>query len=408
MATMYDNEDLGIGTRISTARKLRRMRQEDFAVKIGFSLSMVRKVEQGSRDATQAFIAAAAKCLAMDVTTLTGQPYDRHGRGKDPIHMLMPTLRQALTYWDLAPTLEAPPRRWDVLRSETLAAAELRRSAQHVKLMQTLPRLLLEVTAAANEESATGREKYFELLSVLLFAAHSVTYKTGYLDLSSVVEDRINWAAAHSSDPLMGALAAWARTTSMLQSGSYDIGLKLLDRTQGTIAVAGKKSESLALSVAGSLHLRSSMLAARAGDGSKAVAHLTEAQEIATHLDSDDHDGGWHQLSFGPANVAIHEVAVFIELGDGPAAVQRAKGLRIPESLPPIRSGHHFVDLSRAQLWAGDREGALSSLYQARKTAPQQTRHLPTTREVLRMLIRAHRSNSEPLANMVNWIGGDL
>jgi transcriptional regulator with XRE-family HTH domain len=403
----YD-DDLGIGARIAEARKLRRMSQDQLAASSGFSLSMVRKVEQGKRDATPAFTAAVAKSLATDVTALTGQPYDQHGRGRDRIHTLMPGLRQALTYWDLAPTLDGPIRSWDVLQAETVVAAELRRTAQHVKLVQLLPDLLLEVTAAAHDATESEREKYFELLAILLFAAHSVTYKTGYLDLSSVVEDRISWAASRSSDPLMGALAAWARTTSMLQNGSYDIGLQLLDRTQTGIQPDRETREAVALPVSGSLHLRSGMLAARAGKADTATAHLDEARRIAAHLGGRDHDGGWHQLSFGPANVTIHQVAAYIELGDGPGAVACAQGLRIPDSLPPIRAGHHFVDLSRAQLWAGDREGALRSLYQARRFAPQQTRHLPTTREVLRMLVRAHRRSSEPLTKMVSWIGGDL
>ena len=384
------------------------MSQQDLAAKMGYSVSLLRKVEQGTRDATQQFIAAAAKTLATDVTTLTGQPYDQHGRTRDPIHVLMPSLRHALTYWDLEPALDQAPRPWTALKTDTLAAAELRRNAQHLKLVQMLPALLLEVTAAAHAAPAARRERYYELLSVLLFAAHSVTYKTGYLDLSTVVEDRISWAAARSSDPLMGALAAWSRTTSMLQNGSYDIGLKLLDRTQAEIAPAKKAQDGTALPVAGSLHLRSGMLAARAGSATTAEAHLVEARKIATHLGDADHDGGWHQLSFGPANVAIHEVAAYVELDDGPRAVSRAQDLHIPDSLPPIRSGHHYVDLSRAKLWVGDRAGALDSLYQARKLAPQQTRHLPTTREVLRMLVRAHRSSNEPLSKMVAWIGGDL
>ncbi|GIE93883.1 helix-turn-helix domain-containing protein [Paractinoplanes rishiriensis] len=403
----YD-DDLGIGSRIAEARKLRRMSQEELAARIPFSLSMLRKVEQGKRDATPAFTAAVAKTLATDVTALTGQPYDQHGRSRDRIHALMPGLRQALTYWDLSPQLDRPIRSWEVLKAETLVAAELRRRAQHVRLVQLLPELMLEVTAATHEVADHERERHFELLAVLLFAAHSVTYKTGYLDLSSVVEDRINWAAGKSSDPLMGALAAWARTTSMLQNGSYGIGVKLLDRAQAEIEPQRTESEALALPVSGSLHLRSGMLAARAGDGDTATAHLREARSIAAHLGGADHDGGWHQLSFGPTNVEIHEVAARIELGDGPGAMERAERITIPTSLPPIRAGHHFVDLSRAQLWVGDRDGALKSLYQARRLAPQQTRHLPTTREVLRMLVRAHRRSSEPLAKMVNWIGGEL
>jgi hypothetical protein len=35
----------------------------------------LRKVEQGSRDATPALTAAIAKALGVDVTSLTGQPY---------------------------------------------------------------------------------------------------------------------------------------------------------------------------------------------------------------------------------------------------------------------------------------------------------------------------------------------
>ncbi|BCJ55314.1 transcriptional regulator [Actinoplanes sp. NBRC 14428] len=405
---MDHDDDFGIGRRISEARKIRRMSQYELAARIPFSLSMLRKVEQGKRDATPAFTAAVAKCLATDVTTLTGQPYDQRGRSRDRIHTAMPGLRQALTYWDLSPQLDRPIGSWAALRAQTVMAAELRRTAQHLKLVQTLPDLLLEVTAAAHESPEAKKARYFELLAILLFAAHSVTYKTGYLDLSSVVEDRITWVASRSSDPLMGALAAWARTTSMLQNGSYRIGLQLLDRMQAEIRPTRTDQEKTTLPVSGSLHLRSGMLAARAGDDETANAHLREAGHIAAHLGGDDHDGGWHQLSFGPANVSIHEVAARIELGDGAGAVSLARDLRIPPSLPPIRAGHHFVDLSRAQLWEGEPEAALKSLYQARRLAPQQTRHLPTTREVLRMLVRTHRRSSEPLAKMVNWIGGDL
>jgi len=106
----------------------------------------------------------------------------------------------------------------------------------------------LLTAAAAPENDETERERYFELLCVLLFAAHSVTYKTGYLDLSTVVEDRLGWAASRSSDPLMGALSAWARTASMLQNGSYDIGLRLLDRTQTEIQPKSGRQEVLASS----------------------------------------------------------------------------------------------------------------------------------------------------------------
>ncbi len=74
-------------------------------------------VEQGSRDATPTITAAVAKALGVDVTSLTGQPYNEHGRRRDRIHALIPALCRALTYWDLPPELPTPPRSWPELEA---------------------------------------------------------------------------------------------------------------------------------------------------------------------------------------------------------------------------------------------------------------------------------------------------
>lgn len=403
-----DESAAGIGARIADARKARGLTQQALATRVPVSLSLLRKVEQGSRDATPALVAAVAKVLGVSVSTLTGQPYDQHGRHRDRIHQQIPALRHALTYWDLPPELETAPRPWAEMIDNAKTVSRLRRAADHIALTQLLPGLLMEATASVHAATGRERERYYELLTVLLFAAHSVTYKTGYEDLSAVVEDRISWAAAHSGDPLMAGLAAWARTTSMLNAGAYDIGQRLLDRVQDEIRPPTPDTAEAALRIRGPLHLRSAILAARAGQADAARSHLTDARSITDHLHGVDHDGGWYQLSFGPSNVGIHEVAAEVELGDGRAAVARAANLRLSTELPRIRLGHHYVDLSRAQLWAGDRDGALRSLDTARRLAPQQTRHLPTTREVVRILVRAHRRSNETLTRFVGWLGGEL
>ncbi|WP_165486002.1 helix-turn-helix transcriptional regulator [Frankia sp. Cppng1_Ct_nod] len=223
-----------IGERIADARKAAGLSQQQLADRIRVSVSLLRKVEQGSRDTTPALVADTARVLAIDVTALTGQPYDQAGRRRDPIHTHIPALRRALTYWDLPPH-GISPRPLPELAADVEMAAQLRRTAHHTRLAAALPDLLTETTAAVHAADGSQREQIFGLLTVLLFAAHSVTYKTGYEDLSTVVEDRISWAAAGSSDPLMIALAAWTRTTSMLQAGSYDIGRQLLDRVQTDI-----------------------------------------------------------------------------------------------------------------------------------------------------------------------------
>ncbi|MGH3999852.1 MAG: helix-turn-helix domain-containing protein, partial [Pseudonocardiaceae bacterium] len=211
------DEDEAIGQRIAHYRKVRGLTQVALATRAAVSTSLLRKVEQGSRDATPVLVAAVAKALSVDVTTLNGQPYDRTGRHPDRIHALIPPLRQALAYWDVAPTPEIGPRNHEALAADARELSRLRQAGRHDQAAKRLPALLLETVASAHDADGTDRERLYEILTVLLFAAHSVTYKTGYEDLSTVVEDRIQWAATQSGDPLMGALGAWARTTSLLR-----------------------------------------------------------------------------------------------------------------------------------------------------------------------------------------------
>ncbi|MEU4384592.1 helix-turn-helix transcriptional regulator [Promicromonospora sp. NPDC023805] len=397
------NDDESIGRRIAHYRKTRGITQVALAQHASISLSLLRKVEQGTRDATPVLIAAVSKPLDVEVTVLTGQPYGFDGRRPDRIHALMPGLRRALAYWDLPPETHTPPRTRAEITADAREISRLRQSDRHVQIAERLPALLLETATAVHREEGTERERYFEIMAVLLFAAHSVTYKTGYQDLSTVIEERLQWSAIQSADPLMGALAAWSRTTSLLRTGAYDVGLRLLDRVQSQIATA---DDLATISMRGPLHLRSAILAARAGNTGTVDTHLDEARQISARLGADT-DGGWHQLSFGPSNVAIHDVAAAIELGDGARALGRAENVRLSSAVPAIRAGHHYMDLARAYLWQNRNEQALASLQQARKVAPQQTRHHPTTREVLRMLTRAHRHANEPLVRFNAWVGTD-
>ncbi len=203
--TIDDDRTLGVGERIANARKARSFSQRQLAEHAHVSLSLLRKVEQGSRDATPALIAAVAWTLTIDVTALTGQPYDLGGRHLDPLHQHIPALRRALTYWDLPPEGITPRPPAELVRDAD-HAADLRRSGSHVQLATNLPALLTETTAAIHSAPAgPERERSYAALTVLLFAARSVTYKTGYIDLSTLIEERTHWAALASSDPMLGA-----------------------------------------------------------------------------------------------------------------------------------------------------------------------------------------------------------
>lgn len=395
----YDMSEESIGDRIAVARKAKGMTQVALAEHARVSASLLRKVEQGARDATPVLVAAVAKALAVDIITLTGQPYDRQGQKADRIHALMPPLRRALAYWETAPDLDAPPRGVDVLAREAHHVAMLRNTDRNAQAISQVPGLFLEaLTALHSPARDTDRAQLTDVVVTLLYVANSVTHKTGYDDLATITADRIALLAPRSSDPAVAALAAYTRAGAMLRIGAYDPGLALMDHAAALLDGTDDAR------MVGSLHLRSAVLAGRAGRADVVDQHITEANRIAHTLGTES-DGMWRTLAFGPANVTVHDVAAAVELGDGPRALTRARGLQMSSTFSKSRQAHHYMDLSRAHLWQGQHGKALACLHQARDLAPQQTRHHPTTREVLRMLVRAHRHTNEPLARFATWVG---
>lgn len=70
-----------------------------------------------------------------------------------------------------------------------------------------------------------------------------------------------------------------------------------------------------------------------------------------------------------------------------------------------INPNHHYIDLSRAWLYAGNRTAALSCLQTARRIAPQHARFHPQVRETLHALARADRRTTGTLREYAAWAG---
>lgn len=91
---------------------------------------------------------------------------------------------------------------------------------------------------------------------------------------------------------------------------------------------------------------------------------MGQAAEISERLGRDTRDYG---LLFGPTNVAIHGVAVTVEVGNADEAIRRGKDLELPDDLPRERSSHHYIYLSRAWMWQGRPDKALACLTRAER-----------------------------------------
>jgi hypothetical protein len=247
----------------------------------------------------------------------------------------------------------------------------------------------------------------FGLLAEAYSGASAIANLLGYLDLRGQVVDRIRWASELSGDPLRMQRVRWQRTASLMAVGAYAQAQTLMEQVRSDLGDDLSVMDGPALSVYGSAHLRSAILAARAartrgpGHAQEAWAHVDAARLVADRMGADRNDYG---LAFGPSNVAQHEVAVAVELEDGEEAVRRSRRIRLAPSVPAVRRGHHYIDLARGYVMAGDQAGGLRCLEQARRIAPQQTRHHPMVRETV-LAIAAARRGREELSLFASWLG---
>lgn len=157
----------------------------------------------------------------------------------------------------------------------------------------------------------------------------------------------------------------------------------------------------------GSLHLRGVVLASRHRDAAATGVHVAKAKELAARLPSDVLA---HNLTFGPGNVALYELAAQIELDRPGDAVKMAMPLlkRPPRGLRPTRVGRLAIDAARAHLAVRKYEAAERALGQAFAVAPEMAAVHPMSREVIRVLFVLNQRARPRLLEMARRVGSPL
>ncbi|MGW2720868.1 helix-turn-helix domain-containing protein [Streptomyces sp. NPDC001492] len=393
---MPSPDDDHTGTRIREQRRLARLTQRELADRLPYSYSLLNQVECGARPATADFVAAVAHTLKVDVTVLTGQPYVTELQ-RDRLAELVRPIREALDLYDLGTNPDLRARPADVLVAEAdRLCAEVR--ATHLRnAARALPGAIAELTHTA---WATPSTELWQALASMYRTAHDITVKLGYYDLSAVALDRMAWAAERASDPCLGAVRQYMRALVYFREGEYTIGQRLITSGHGIVGQAEETREALA--VAGQLHLGASVICARAANATAVQRHITEATDIAKRT-GDASDVHW--LSFGSANVRLHQMSAAVEMGQFDDALKQARRMRLPAKLATSRRAHFLIDRARTEMETGHTSAALEHLLDARKAAPEQTRYHPGARETIRGLVHLSRRTPDTLNNMAAWVG---
>ncbi|MFE7566746.1 helix-turn-helix domain-containing protein [Streptomyces sp. NPDC057539] len=384
------------GARIKEQRKLARLTQRQLADRLPYSYSLLNQVECGARPATADFVAAVAHALRVDVSVLTGQPYVTDLQ-QDRLAVLVRPIREALDLYDLGANPELALRPTALLVTAADHVCQDVRATHLRKAARSLPGLIAELTHVAWSGPST---EVWRALASAYRTAHDIAVKLGYFDLSTVALDRMDWAAARASDPVLAAIRQYKRALGYHKVGARIVGQRLIASGHSLLA---PESSREALVVAGQLHLGASAVAARAGDAPAVAAHIKAASELAKRVGGEARDVHW--LSFGRTNVKLHEMGASVEMRQYDKALVQARKIKLHPSTLTSRRARFLVDWAFVEMETGHSDAALKHIVEARQTAPEQTRYHPEARETISGLVRKARTTPDSLGHMAAWIG---
>jgi transcriptional regulator with XRE-family HTH domain len=381
------------GDRVKMLRIKAGLTQAELGRRVVRSQGWVSQVERGDIELDKVSVvnelARELHCHPREITSTPGVGEDAE-RGREAATELVRRLRRL----DLPPEIEGH-RPLPQLEAELAKLGGLRGLAHYTKLGEDAVDVIVHLHAATTAAQASEREAAYHLLVRACKEVHSFAYGLGYSNLVELATARARWCAERSDDPLLPAIGDYMAARDAWTTADWGDAMILVDRALATVDAAGANVEDTA-SLTGALQLRAAITAARANDADEAYGRLDAAEDAAGRMRLDRY-GNW----FNAGNVALHGVAVAVELGDGVEAVRRAKGLIVPTDVPASRVAHHHLDTARGYVWVGEVERGLAALERADRAAPQLVRNHPMAQATVRSLLRAERrSTRERLRRM--------
>jgi transcriptional regulator with XRE-family HTH domain/DNA-binding transcriptional ArsR family regulator len=380
-------DDQRVGARVAQLRGLRGLTQEQLYLRTGFSTSMIKKIEQGTRAPSANFVALAARALGVT-------PADLYGTSERQLAAELPAaqldeLRDALDSWD-DPQLDGEPLTIAAIDQHLDRIAAQVLGTRYADAAAHLPAVLNSLYVLTGQRGRAGERARGALHDAYRFSA-TVAGRFRQTDLAAIASERHIQLAPATGDPARVAISAFHRSSRHLQRGDYAAGLRMLDR-----ATTDLDPES---PTAVQLHLRAAVLAARQG-------HLDRADEYVDAARRTRQDGTRYRgIDATQLNIDVHWCALPVETMDAGEALRRGREVRVTDESRPERIGHHHIDQARAALLHGDRDRTLQHLDTARRVAPFTTRHHPSVRETVLALAEQQRRRSDSLAGFARWAG---
>jgi transcriptional regulator with XRE-family HTH domain len=397
--TKIDESAVALGRKVAFFRTRRGLSQRDFGALVDRSETWVSQVERGERRIDRmTVLREVARALEIPLAELAvDTPIVAEASSRPAVASALRLLLSSSLRLSLA--VEAPADGEDLvrLREETEHAWQLAHAARYDDLVPLLTRLLPALESTVRTARAGSRRSAYRLLARAYHGASAALIKLNELAAAWVAADRAISAGEYAGDQLLMAEGVF-RLTLVFQAGrQYEQAERAAATGIRALAPLADAGTVEAVSLQGALHLQLAIVAARRNQAEEAMAHLRQAVKAAKRVGSDRND---YDTEFGPTNVALHEVAVAVELGDAGTAL-RAAATVDPSRLSPERHGRLLLDVARAQLQRRNGEAAITALVDAERIAPEQTHHHWLARGLLQDLERAGHARDRRVRELV-------
>ncbi|WP_322750305.1 MULTISPECIES: helix-turn-helix transcriptional regulator [unclassified Frankia] len=376
-----------LGERFAFHRKRRGLSQVELGRLIGRSESWVSQVERNTRKVDRlSVLAQVADVLGVPVSDLApdapAEPVEAEAESWRTLLCLALTGHPALPLLFSGTTTEASPV--GDAQGRVDEAWSLVHASRYTDAGPALAPLISELETAVRSATPDQRQAVARALAAAYQAVTELFVKVGDIEVAWLAADRALFAAEHAGNLGLVAAGHHRLAHTFLSAGRFQQA-----RHTATVAADALRSGSSGLGVEaqsalGALCLVQSIICARSGDRRAAWQAIGEAETLAAVVGAGRND---FNLEFGPANVALHAVAVAVELGDAGDALDRA-GRVDTAGLSAERRGRFLVDVARAHAQRRDRGDAIAALLEAERIAPEQIRDHPKVRVLVRDLLQ--------------------
>jgi hypothetical protein len=381
------------------ARRLRRASSEAIAAHEGL-VRMIRGWERGDHEISERYELLYRG--ATGVGDSRPEPAPKPAPAAAAAFTRPPALSWATPVYDavLSPT-DAARRAAAAMSAARTRVADLRRavnralraslSSDYGQLVDTLPGLIGEAELARIEGSHP--EQMQRILSDIYAITGWTLIKADSPAAAWNAAQRAVQLAEEADDVLRSAAATRCLSEVHMRVRNFEEASRTAFLAATYLDTARPRDRATVICLRGGALLSASAAAARRGDSREARTSLKAAAVCADQLGEDRADLG---TVFGPTNVAIHRVAVAVELGDAREAVRRVPEVNLNQMPSHLteRRARFLIDVARGHAQVQDDAAALDALTEAEAIAPDELRNHRLTREVLHDLLSRERQSS--------------